>query len=200
LLEPESIDLIATDPPYPFEFIHCWETLSENAGRLLKPGHFLLAYSGQTHLNKVMAILSKNLTYLWTIALFHTGPPQAIHHRHVFCGWKPILLYSKGAPVFEMENYAKDVLTGTGREKAGHPWAQAEDEMVDLVKRFGKQDYTILDPFLGSGTTCVVAKRLGCKSVGIEIEKANCEIAVNRLENVETGLREAWVHKGLFGK
>jgi len=61
-----------------------------------------------------------------------------------------------------------------------HPCFRPEKTMFWLVGRFTKEGQTIIDPFMGSGTTIVAAKYSGRKSIGIEIEEKYCEIAAKR--------------------
>ena len=52
----------------------------------------------------------------------------------------------------------------------------------ELIKLMSKENDLILDPFCGSGTTCLAAKNLNCDYIGIEINPAYVQIAQNRLE------------------
>jgi site-specific DNA-methyltransferase (adenine-specific) len=51
------------------------------------------------------------------------------------------------------------------------------------IKMFSWLDSIILDPFMGVGTTCIAAKQLHRKYIGIEISPEYCKIAFNRIKN-----------------
>lgn len=64
---------------------------------------------------------------------------------------------------------------------AGHVCAFPESLVSPIIAASCPPSGVVLDPFMGSGTTLRVAKDLGRKAIGIEIEERYCEIAANRL-------------------
>ena len=68
-----------------------------------------------------------------------------------------------------------------GKEKTRvHPTQKPIKLMTWCIKKYSKEQDTILDPFMGSGTTLKAAKDLGRKAIGIELEEKYCEIAAKR--------------------
>jgi len=61
-----------------------------------------------------------------------------------------------------------------------HPAAFPEELPRRLIRMFSFTDDVVLDPFLGSGTTCRVAKDEGRRSIGVEIDPEFCKIAAER--------------------
>ena len=62
-----------------------------------------------------------------------------------------------------------------------HPATFPEALARDHILSWSNEGDIVLDPFSGSGTTTKMAKELGRKAIGIEIEERYCEIAANRL-------------------
>lgn len=70
---------------------------------------------------------------------------------------------------------------GRAKEKRVHPTQKPEPVMVWALQHAPADVQTVLDPFMGSGTTLVAAKRLGKRAVGIERDEGYCEMAAERL-------------------
>ena len=68
-----------------------------------------------------------------------------------------------------------------------HP-AQKPVEVMRWCLEFVPDAQTILDPFMGSGTTLRAAKDLGRRAIGIEIEERYCEIAAKRMSQTVMAL------------
>jgi site-specific DNA-methyltransferase (adenine-specific) len=73
-------------------------------------------------------------------------------------------------------------------EQRVHPTQKPVFLMRWLVERYSQPGQTILDPFMGSGTTLVAAKSCNRKAIGIEIEERYCEIAARRCSQEVLGL------------
>jgi len=66
-----------------------------------------------------------------------------------------------------------------------HPAIFPERLAIDHARSWTKGNDTILDPFMGSGTTGVACANLGRKFIGIEIEPKYFDIACERIENAQ---------------
>lgn len=159
-----SVDLILTDPPYPAEFLPLWSGLGELAARVLRPGGLLAAMSGQTHLPDVMARLGEHMAYRWTMAYLMPGQASVVHARAVSTQWKPVLVYG-GA-----DRRLHDVVSSEAGDKSHHDWGQSESGMQALVEALADPGQTVLDPFMGAGTTGLAALRHDCSFIGVDID------------------------------
>lgn len=70
-------------------------------------------------------------------------------------------------------------------DRGEHPTQKPIGLMRYFIKTYSKPYDTILDPFLGSGTTAVACKELGRNFIGIEISEKYCQIAERRIWNTQ---------------
>jgi site-specific DNA-methyltransferase (adenine-specific) len=77
-----------------------------------------------------------------------------------------------------------------------HPTVKSLRLMSYLITLGSRSGDVVLDPFCGSGTTCVAAKELGRKYVGIELSAEYAEIAEMRLSNIQQPLPTTLTKEG----
>ena len=77
---------------------------------------------------------------------------------------------------------------GERKTKIGHPAPFPVELPLRCQKLFSFVGDTVLDPFMGSGSTLVAAAQCNRKGIGIEIDPRYCEIAIRRLESQKTGI------------
>ena len=77
-------------------------------------------------------------------------------------------------------------------DKHEHPTQKPLALIKWILEKYSDEGMTVLDPFMGSGTTCVACKKLGRNYIGIEKEPEYIKIAEKRLEKVNNHKIEEW--------
>ncbi len=180
-LMPSAVQMIFTDPPYPREFDYVWDDLALIATRALEDGGSLLTFCGHYQVPLVIDALSRRLDYRWLCIVENNGSQPIMHGWNIKVCFKPILWFTKNAsaqmPTLVRDNFAFRARS-FAQAKNDHDWGQGEiaEPLLTLTQRGD----TILDPFMGTGTTLKTAKDHGRRAIGIEIEERYCEIAAKR--------------------
>jgi site-specific DNA-methyltransferase (adenine-specific) len=82
-------------------------------------------------------------------------------------------------------------LKGASREKVGHPSQKPEALIERIVRSSSGPGDLVIDPFLGSGTTAVIATRYGRRWIGIEREPRYAVMARRRVQKEKLALAQA---------
>jgi len=111
-------------------------------------------------------------------------PAGAGFSRWGFTCSQPILFYGKD-PYMPRNKKPNSVQSTETAEKNGHPCPKPIRLMKWLVNRSSLPGETVLDIFMGSGSTGVAAVQMGRKFIGIEREERYFEIACKRIEDAQ---------------
>lgn len=83
-------------------------------------------------------------------------------------------------------------------ENTDHPTQKPEKLLAKIILASTKKGDVVFDPFLGSGTSAVVSKKLGRKYLGVEVDEYYCCLAEKRLELAEKDKRIQGYEDGVF--
>jgi site-specific DNA-methyltransferase (adenine-specific) len=74
---------------------------------------------------------------------------------------------------------------GANPRRVGHPAPFPEELPRRLIKLYSYPGDLVLDPFVGSGTTMIAARKLGRQSLGVEINPTYCDLTVRNLQTIK---------------
>lgn len=177
----QSVDMILTDPPYGVG-IAGWDVAPdlkflEECFRICK-GPIIMFSGASVRSIKEFMKLEPQRMLIWSpnFTLLHLCSNGIAWRFHPIWCWN---LPPK------QNGITWDVLKDN--TECGNWWKHPCTKPISLMRKLvgiSKLGDTILEPFLGSGTTAVACAELGRKCIGIEINKDYCDIAVERVKKV----------------
>ncbi len=184
----DSVSLVLTDPMYGREHLPLWADLTQFASRVLKPGRLLVAYSGQTYLPEVLKALEGRLRYVWVAGVRYSYPNNVFPLR-IKNSLKLLLLFAKGEyDPGPTQYWLHDLIDGDG-----YPETKGESELQQgckeaeyLIETLTHPGDLVVDPFVGTGTVGVAAKKLNRRFVGCDTDKDAVNLALSRLRKEES--------------
>lgn len=176
-----SVDLVMTDPPWGGQWMQFWPRLGELAARVMRPGGFLIAYSGHMFLPAALeGLAAGGLEWWWAAAITFHGHHPEIRARRVRTRWRPVAILrqpgGREAPWFS-DLFSTDPLP----QKGLHPWQQSLGPARALVRCFSLPGALVLDPFAGAGTFPVAAILEGRRAVAMELDPEHAATARARI-------------------
>ena len=132
------------------------------------------------------------------IVIWHkSDPPPLIYKNKLRFSYEFIIWAKKGTKHFfdyeamfnvhntEMEDVWLIPAVQLSEKQFGyHPTQKPEALLERIILASSKEFDVVLDPFLGSGTTCYIAKKLKRKYIGIEKEEKYYQLAKRRMESI----------------
>ena len=143
-----------------------------------------------------MEWLSKTSAQFYQEIVWHRKSTMAMDERYLFNTTERVYWFCKAKPTVYKQQvdqaYRSDVWAITPERQQGHPAPFPEQLVENCIQLTTQPGDIVYDPFAGSGTTLVVAERLGRNSVGTEIDPAYIALAHTRLNQPKD------IFQGLF--
>ena len=187
------VDAVVTDPPYGIGFpYNSHEDTAENLCALIAG----VVPAARDMANRVVITPGNTNVFRYPPADWIGAWTWDTTTARGFWGWsqwQPILLYGEdvwpgtngkgGALKSDRIHFSGGEAKISHADGMGHTCPKPLAFMERLIARFSVSADTILDPFMGSGTTLVACQKLGRHGIGIEIDPDYFEIACRRVED-----------------
>lgn len=203
----ESIDLVIVDPPYiskTFNLANWRQDISfqkewiAQVYRVIKKHGTCYVFWNVFKIDVMKSMLEQQKFDLRNIIVCHHPNivgKSFIGDKYAYrLSWEPIFYVSKGTPRYSIRNRFQEFSKNSfdvwkitypqsnfKKDPKLHPAQKPIKVMERIILASSNEDELILDPFVGSGTSCVASKKLGRGWIGIDINPEYVEMAKKRL-------------------
>jgi len=168
------------------------EIFFSESSRILKKGGTLLLFMSLIKIETIIRIASKYKFYYKTTGVWHKTNPMPRNMNIHFVNSTEAWIYfinNKTSGTFNnngkvVHDFIETSLTNGKEKKFGkHPTQKPLPLIAHFIKHLSNEKDVILDPFMGSGTTGVGARKLGRKFIGIELSEEYYDLSKSRMLN-----------------
>lgn len=221
-IENKSIDLIVTSPPYNMggisknkdigkiypeyhdnlteeQYVAFLNKCLDEMIRISRYTCFNIQYLSKTK-NAILELLFSHKNNLKDIVIWKKQAVCQAELGVLSKGFEFIFIFGDNDKMkfdynnFPKNNYISNIQTWTNMISIKGHHATFPPEIPEyFIKFFSKEGDIILDPFIGTGTTAMMAKYLNRKYIGIDISKKCCEISKIRVDQLPNTKLERWL-------
>jgi DNA modification methylase len=187
-LEVGSVDCVVTDPPFnagksfanddvdPLDFRAFCNRFALELYRL-KPMNIIVEVGKND--STMRQELERYFEFKYSICLNYTNSMR--NGAIGYANWGLVLWFTNGGKCFNRYKDRLDSALHNTKGQFEHPSPKEVDHYRHLCRMFADDNMTILDPFMGSGTTGVACVQTGRNFIGIELDEGYYRIAEKRI-------------------
>jgi site-specific DNA-methyltransferase (adenine-specific) len=189
-LEAGSVDVVVTDPPFNAGKEFANDNLSDLDFRAFC-NHFVLQLYRLQPLNILVEVgkndqimrqeLERYFTFRYSLCLNYTNSMR--NGAVGYANWGLVLWFSNGGKCYQRYKDRLDSALHNTKAEFTHPSPKEVEHYRHLVRMFTPEGGTVLDPFMGSGTTGIACLNTERRFIGIEQNAEYYSIAEKRLQD-----------------
>lgn len=172
-----------------------WESLMSDffaeSARLLKPGASMIVFMAVIKVETIIKIAQNHNFYYKTTGIWHKTNPMPrnmnLHFINSTEAWIYFTYQAKRGTFnnrgLALHDFFETSITPKSEKQFGtHPTQKPIKLLQYLIEATSDLNSTVLDPFMGSGSTGVAALNLNRKFIGIEANPEYTDLAINRIQ------------------
>lgn len=175
------------------EWVHSMDIFFEQMARISKRGASIIVFMAAIKVETVISLAEKHGFYYKTTGIWHKSNPMPRNMNLQFINSNESWLYfvyrdrtgtfnNNGCA---LHDFIETSVTPLNERKYGkHPTQKPEKLFTYFVKTLSNEGDVVIDPFMGSGTCAVVAKKLNRQFIGIELDERYFKIAEQRVREI----------------